>query len=51
MHPSNKENMVPSSSIQPKLSKFTTIRCLQNVGDTFDKSVTTFVPIEQDLEF
>ncbi len=42
--------MVPGSSIQPKLSKSTTITCLQNVGDTFDKLVTTFVPIEQDLE-
>jgi hypothetical protein len=46
LHPSNKENMVPSLSIQPKLPKSTTITCLQNVGDTFDKLVTTFVPIE-----
>jgi hypothetical protein len=51
MHPSNKENMAPSSSIQPKLSKSTTITCLYNVGDTFDKSVTAFVLIEQYLEF
>ncbi len=51
MHKSNKENLAPSSSMQLELANSTTITCLQNVGSTtFDKLVTPFVHVEQDLE-
>jgi hypothetical protein len=43
--------LAPSSSIQPILSKSIAITCLQNVGNNFDKSVITFVLVEQDVEF
>jgi hypothetical protein len=52
MHESNNENLAPSSSMQLELANSTTITCLQNVGSTtFDKLVTPFVHVEQDLEF
>jgi hypothetical protein len=37
--------------MQPILSKFIAITCLQNVGIILDKSVIAFVFIEQDVEF
>jgi hypothetical protein len=37
--------------MQPILSKFIAITCLQNVGNIFDKSVIAFVHVEQDVEF
>ncbi len=52
MHPFNKENLAPSSNMQLKSSKSTTITCLQKGGNTiFDKLVIPFVHVEQDLNF
>jgi hypothetical protein len=48
---SNEKKKALSSSVQPILSKFITIKYLQNVGNIFDKSITPFVPVEQDVEF
>lgn len=52
MHPFNKENLAPNSSMQFKSSKSTTITCLQKDGNTISSNpVFPFVHVEQDLHF
>lgn len=52
MHPFNKGNLAPSSKMQLKSSKSTTITSLQKGGNNIsDKLVISFVHVEQDLNF
>jgi hypothetical protein len=42
----------PSSNVQPKLSKLTSITCVQNASSTTSNIlIIPLAPIEQDLEF